>query len=218
MSITDRVHVDTAYAQAYAGMLASDAAETVTCHRQMPDKERLSSVNSPKTVLARWQYACTQDLCNPVTQLRTRHLRGGKKRLPRDCSLPTERGNMTDQTDGIRAMLRDKRAELLRSIRSQSSQLSVSEGENDLIDRMQSMCSRDEAVTFLGALTRTLTDVDAALAAMDQGSYGICVDCEEPIASRRLQTIPWASHCIRCQEARERRQAHHAAPLWDKAA
>ena len=125
---------------------------------------------------------------------------------------------MTDQTHGLRAMLEYKRAELVRSIRSQSSQLAVREGESDLVDRMQSMCSRDEAVTFLHALTRTLADVDAALAATKDGSYGICVDCEEPISPKRLRTIPWASHCIRCQEALERAQMRHAAPLWDQAA
>ena len=121
-------------------------------------------------------------------------------------------------TDDVRAILQDKRAELMRSIRSQSSQLSVHDGESDLVDRMQSMCNRDHAVTLLDGLTRTLADVNAALAALKEGSYGICVTCEEPIARRRLQTVPWASHCIRCQEAVERRRTYADAPVWDEAA
>jgi DnaK suppressor protein len=126
---------------------------------------------------------------------------------------------MIDQINDLKAVLENKRAELLRSIRSQGSQLAVVEGEPDLIDRMQSMCRRDEVVAFLDALTRTLAEVNAALAAMKEGSYGICVDCEEPIASRRLQTIPWASHCIRCQQVLEhRRQMRNGARLWDEAA
>jgi DnaK suppressor protein len=81
------------------------------------------------------------------------------------------------------------------------------------------MCSRDEVTIFLDGLTRTLANVDAALAAMRQGSYGICVECGEPIASKRLQTIPWASHCIRCQEVLEHRKHNgHAGSRWDKAA
>ena len=46
---------------------------------------------------------------------------------------------------------------------------------------------------------------------MDEGSYGTCAECGEPIASRRLAAIPWASHCIRCQEALDRRNHRRAA-------
>jgi DnaK suppressor protein len=126
---------------------------------------------------------------------------------------------MTSQIDSISAVLEDKRAELLRSIRSRSSQLSVSEGEHELLDRMQAMCSRDEAVTYLDVLTRTLAAVDAAIGAVKDGSYGVCVDCGEPISRMRLQIIPWASHCIRCQEVRENGE-HIGSPglRWDEAA
>jgi DnaK suppressor protein len=126
---------------------------------------------------------------------------------------------MTHQIDSLKAELEKKRTELVRSIRSRSSQLTVCEGEHELVDRMQSMSSRDEAVTFLDTLTRTLGEVDAALVALKEGWYGICVECDEPIAPKRLQTIPWASHCIRCQEALENgRNGRHAAPFWDEAA
>ena len=126
---------------------------------------------------------------------------------------------MRDQIEHLRAVLENKRTELVRSIRVRSSQLTVCEGEHELLDRIQGMSSRDEAVTFLDALTRTLAAVDAALAALKEGSYGICADCGEAISSRRLQTIPWASLCIRCQEALESREhMSPAAPWWDKAA
>jgi DnaK suppressor protein len=125
---------------------------------------------------------------------------------------------MTSETNRVRAILTAKRAELARSIRSQSSHLSVHEGESDLIDQMQSMSSREETVSVLHALNRTLADVNAALDAVDQGSYGTCVVCEEPIGVRRLQTIPWASHCIRCQENLERGQTHSRFQFWDEAA
>lgn len=126
---------------------------------------------------------------------------------------------MTHQNGTLKSALQSKRFELERSIRSQSSQLSISEGEYDLIDRVQGMRGRDEAVTFIDALTRTLTQVEAALAAMSEGSYGTCVDCGEPIAARRLEAIPWAVHCIRCQERADRRaSAHMAVRGWDEAA
>ena len=126
---------------------------------------------------------------------------------------------MTKQFELLKAALQDKRSELACFIRAQSSQLSVDEGEHELVDRMQSMSRRDEAVTFLDRMTRTLASVDAALLAMQEGSYGTCDECGEPIATRRLQAIPWASHCIRCQEMLDRgNHMRTAIPYWDEAA
>src|SRR3954451_11625821 len=41
--------------------------------------------------------------------------------------------------------------------------------------------------------------VDAALARLDDGSFGQCVRCGEPIATGRLEALPWAPRCIDCQ-------------------
>jgi len=92
---------------------------------------------------------------------------------------------------------------MARAFPSQSTQLIVCEGEHDVLDRVQSIDRREETVTFLNTLTHTLADVDAALMAMNESSYGSFLECGEPIASRRLQAIPWASHCIRCQQAHD---------------
>jgi DnaK suppressor protein len=44
----------------------------------------------------------------------------------------------------------------------------------------------------------TLELINEALARMEQGTYGLCVECAEPISKPRLQAIPYARHCIRC--------------------
>jgi len=44
-----------------------------------------------------------------------------------------------------------------------------------------------------------LAAVDAALARLDDGTYGLCVRCGRPIAPERLAALPWAAHCIDCQ-------------------
>ena len=125
---------------------------------------------------------------------------------------------MTEQIDDLTATLRNKRAELVESIRAQSFQLRVEDGERDLIDQMQGMSRREEAVTLLDALNRTLAAVDAALA-MEEGTYGDCAECGEQIAPKRLAAIPWASNCIRCQETLDRNTHRSAAsPYWEEAA
>lgn len=50
-----------------------------------------------------------------------------------------------------------------------------------------------------------LHGIDAALARIADGSYGICIDCEEPITVQRLRAYPAALRCAACQERFERR-------------
>src|SRR4051794_27971179 len=45
--------------------------------------------------------------------------------------------------------------------------------------------------------------IDDALKAIDRGQYGQCVSCGEDIKEKRLEAIPWATMCIRCQEQTE---------------
>lgn len=46
-----------------------------------------------------------------------------------------------------------------------------------------------------------------ALKMIEEGSYGICVDCSEPISEKRLKSYPNATRCIACQEAYEEGRA-----------
>jgi RNA polymerase-binding transcription factor len=46
---------------------------------------------------------------------------------------------------------------------------------------------------------RHLADVEAAIARLDDGSYGTCVRCGRPIVPERLDALPWAAYCIDCQ-------------------
>ena len=48
-----------------------------------------------------------------------------------------------------------------------------------------------------------LDQVEAALDRIDDGSYGRCEDCGQDIARERLDAIPYASLCIRCEERAE---------------
>jgi len=42
-----------------------------------------------------------------------------------------------------------------------------------------------------------------ALARLEEGEYGLCVDCDEPIDPKRLAAVPWTDCCVACQAARE---------------
>ena len=80
----------------------------------------------------------------------------------------------------------------------------------DEFDRVLRAAERDLAARSLEAGTSKLREVRAALARMQDGSYGTCLECEEPISRQRLAAIPWAPLCIRCQEAADCRCGAYA--------
>jgi len=47
---------------------------------------------------------------------------------------------------------------------------------------------------------KLLREVQDALHRFEQGTYGICHRCEEPISGKRLDAVPWARYCVPCQE------------------
>ena len=47
---------------------------------------------------------------------------------------------------------------------------------------------------------KILQAIEEALVRLDKGTYGVCRDCGEPIASARLNAIPWTRVCITCKE------------------
>lgn len=56
-------------------------------------------------------------------------------------------------------------------------------------------------LTGLTDAARTkLSEIDSALARLDDGTYGICMRCTQPIPEARLQVRPFAKHCVPCAE------------------
>ena len=48
-----------------------------------------------------------------------------------------------------------------------------------------------------------LQEIDEALERIDEGTYGVCEECEGGIPKMRLKAIPYTRHCITCQEKTE---------------
>jgi DnaK suppressor protein len=47
---------------------------------------------------------------------------------------------------------------------------------------------------------KLLREVGDALHRIETGSYGVCMECEEEISTKRLDALPWAKYCVTCQE------------------
>ena len=67
----------------------------------------------------------------------------------------------------------------------------VGEGTNIAIERFTDVAIHDQLLHQMAA-------IDAALARVADGTYGICEVCQRPIAVERLEAIPWAATCVSC--------------------
>jgi RNA polymerase-binding protein DksA len=51
---------------------------------------------------------------------------------------------------------------------------------------------------------RVLGAIDSALRRIDNGTYGACASCGQPIGAERLEALPWTTRCISCKRREER--------------
>jgi len=80
------------------------------------------------------------------------------------------------------------------------------ENSADMLDTIRMAADRDVSVQRMNISAQMLSDVREALGRLGKGEYGVCEDCEESIPPRRLDAIPWARVCVKCQEARDRKR------------
>ena len=111
--------------------------------------------------------------------------------------------NRTDM-ERYKAMLEAKRMELSAGLRNRED-IAI-EKTPDALDEVQLAGERELAIRNLDRESNLLRNVKGALSRVADGSYGICLHCEEEIKPKRLDAVPWTKYCIRCQEASDRHE------------
>jgi DnaK suppressor protein len=99
-------------------------------------------------------------------------------------------------------MLEKKAEEVRRSMSAQKAaqvvaRLDCPSDEGDLSQQ------HHEEWIFLNRNTidmKLLREISDALLRLSHGHYGVCLECEEPISVKRLEAVPWARYCVKCQE------------------
>lgn len=104
------------------------------------------------------------------------------------------------ELDRYRKALTARQAELEKFENSSRGALAI-EASADELDRIQHLQERDLAIGALDRNAKLLREVRAALSRLGGGTFGVCLECEEPISMKRLAAVPWTSSCIVCQEA-----------------
>lgn len=108
--------------------------------------------------------------------------------------------------EAIQERLEEKREEIVEMYEQdiRAGQEAVEEAAEDIVDRATRASSRELLFSLSDAERQTLLQIEEALERIEGGSYGLCVNCEEPIAAARLKAVPWARYCFGCQELAER--------------
>ncbi|MFZ0591503.1 MAG: TraR/DksA family transcriptional regulator [Bryobacteraceae bacterium] len=102
----------------------------------------------------------------------------------------------------FKKILEVKRDELEQVVRKRDA-ITI-EKSADALDEVQHAAERELAIRNLDRESHLLRNVRSALARIEDGSFGICVHCEEEISPKRLNAVPWTALCIQCQEQADR--------------
>jgi len=102
----------------------------------------------------------------------------------------------------VRQTLETKRQELLSGT-SNRDEILIEKAADDF-DRLQQQLNREVAIDNLDRTSKLLKNVQAAIVRITDGTFGVCLNCEEPISEKRLKALPWAAYCLACQEQIDR--------------
>jgi DnaK suppressor protein len=98
----------------------------------------------------------------------------------------------------FKKILETKQAELEQIVRKRDA-ITI-EKSADALDEVQHASERELAIRNLDRESNLLRNVRGALRRINDGSFGVCLHCEEEISPKRLAAVPWTALCIQCQE------------------
>jgi DnaK suppressor protein len=113
--------------------------------------------------------------------------------------------------DRQRVLLIETRDELEKSEHRQYAEV-VDRAPIDEGDQSVGIELADLNMEMMNRHIREIREIEAAKARIDDGSYGICVECGRDIGFERLLAQPTALRCVDCQEQWEKTHAHDGPP------
>jgi DnaK suppressor protein len=109
------------------------------------------------------------------------------------------------KADYYKKRLLAKQEELLRLVTNSEhdGREADEEATQDIADKAANSYTKEFLFHQSDENRRVLQLVDEAFERMKNGSYGQCVACQEEVQQKRLDAVPWARHCIECQEKQD---------------
>src|SRR3970040_2386652 len=110
------------------------------------------------------------------------------------------------QSDGYRKLLLARKHELAEAYNKNKTygRLTEDEGTQDLADKASNAYTKEFLYSLSNTDREVLQQVDEALHRLNRGTFGICIECGKELNRKRLEAVPWARHCLPCQEKTEK--------------
>jgi DnaK suppressor protein len=110
------------------------------------------------------------------------------------------------QQEALRKKLQEKRRALVAAyITNKNYGRDTEDGDTqDIADKASNAYTKEFLYSLSNSDRQMLQMVDEALARLRKGAFGVCVECGEKMIPKRLEAVPWARHCISCQEREEK--------------
>ncbi|HSB36089.1 MAG TPA: TraR/DksA family transcriptional regulator [Thermoanaerobaculia bacterium] len=111
-----------------------------------------------------------------------------------------------DGLERVRKRLLAKRDELLKDLAKnrEVTDETIDESAQDMVDRATTAYTKEFAYSLSEADRKVLVLIDQALDRLEAGTYGPCVHCGQPVQEKRIEAVPWARHCLDCQELQDK--------------
>lgn len=93
--------------------------------------------------------------------------------------------------------------QLVQKAESYGREATTDDDAMDLADKASRSYTKEFLFSMSNSDRQLLQLVGNALERVKNGSFGECLHCEEPIERKRLEAVPWARFCIKCQEVEE---------------
>jgi DnaK suppressor protein len=124
---------------------------------------------------------------------------------PKSAAMPAKSARK-DGLEKTRKRLLSKKEELLKDLAKnrEVSDETVDESAQDMVDRATSAYTKEFAYSLSENDRKVLILIDQAFERLDAGTYGTCVHCGQPCQEKRLDAVPWARHCLDCQELQDK--------------
>lgn len=111
----------------------------------------------------------------------------------------------------LKKILLEKREEIIGEVRHiyASSQEMGQDGTQDMADEASNLYTKQILMSLSENQRKALREVDEALDLIEEGTYGTCESCGDPISLKRLHIKPFAKYCVQCQDAIEKQTGNN---------
>ncbi|HET7451719.1 MAG TPA: TraR/DksA family transcriptional regulator [Thermoanaerobaculia bacterium] len=110
------------------------------------------------------------------------------------------------ETEKYRRALVEKKDSLSQEMlkNKDAGQENSEENTQDIADKASSSYTKEFLFSLSDSERLLVQQIEQALARIEEGNYGLCTNCGNPIPEKRLDAVPWTPYCVDCMELSEK--------------